>query len=129
MRGRDTIVTRLIAGQGSVPGVPVVWGISATVERFEEAIRNIDTLDRMSPVTVEAQKVQASGLLKDTLNLDVPEESVAVETVLLRRGAAKLRQFSRAWADYAEEQGASGTVKPLLVLQVPNTPDPDEIAS
>ena len=129
VRGRDTIVTRLIAGQGSVPGVPVVWGISATVERFEEAIRNIDTLDRMSPVTVEAQKVQASGLLKDTLNLDVPEESVAVETVLLRRGAAKLRQFSRAWADYAEEQGASGTVKPLLVLQVPNTPDPDEIGS
>ena len=129
VRGRDTIVTRLIAGRGSVPGIPVVWGISATVERFEEAIRNIETLDRMSPVTVDAQKVQASGLLKDTLNLDVPEASGAVETVLLRRGAAKLRQFSNAWAEYAKEQGASEAVKPLLVLQVPNTPDPDEIGS
>lgn len=36
--GTQTIVTKLINGSGMIPGIPVVWGISATVQRFNEAI-------------------------------------------------------------------------------------------
>src|SRR5699024_11398791 len=45
---RDTIVQRLINGHGNVPPIPVVCGISATVERFDEAMK--DAEDRKSVV-------------------------------------------------------------------------------
>jgi type III restriction enzyme len=38
LRDKSTIVKRLINGAGSVPAIPVVWGISATVERFNTAM-------------------------------------------------------------------------------------------
>ncbi|WP_208948223.1 DEAD/DEAH box helicase family protein [Segnochrobactrum spirostomi] len=38
---KTTIVKRLINGSGSVPGIPVVWGISATVERFNAAMADM----------------------------------------------------------------------------------------
>ena len=125
--GRQTIVTRLIGGQGRISGIPIVWGISATVERFDKAIRDIPGLSTLPNVLVDAKKVQDSGLLKDTINLDVPEESGDFATVLLRRGTAKLRDISKAWADYAAQQDVQKPVQPLMVLQVPNTPDHDEI--
>jgi hypothetical protein len=36
--GKPTIVRQLINGSGAVPGIPIVWGISATVQRFNDAI-------------------------------------------------------------------------------------------
>ncbi|WP_370172517.1 MULTISPECIES: DEAD/DEAH box helicase [Hyphomonas] len=126
-QGRQTIVTRLIGGQGGVPGMPVVWGISATVERFNTAIQGAPKLSTLPNVTVDAKKVQDSGLLKDTINLDVPDEAGDMTTVLLRRGTAKLRELSNAWADYTAEQDESDAVQPLMVLQVPNSPDPAEV--
>ena len=65
--GRQTIVTRLIGGQGRISGIPIVWGISATVERFDKAIRDIPGLSTLPNVLVDAKKVQDSGLLKDTI--------------------------------------------------------------
>ena len=125
--GRQTIVTRLIGGKGSVSGMPIVWGISATVERFNAAIEEIPGLSRMPNVIVDSKKVQDSGLLKDTINLDVPDEAGDMTTVLLRRGTAKLREVSAAWKAYATEQGEPHVVKPLMVLQVPNSPDHQEV--
>lgn len=126
--GRQTIVTRLIGGKGGVPGMPIVWGISATVERFNSAVEEIPGLSRLPNVIVDSKKVQDSGLLKDTINLDVPDEAGDMTTVLLRRGAAKLREVSAAWKAYADAQDDPNIVKPLMVLQVPNKPDPLEIA-
>src|SRR5690606_7866767 len=71
--------------------------------------------------------VQASGLLKDTISLDVPDEIGDFETVLLRRGTDKLREITEAWAAYAQEQGDTNKVVPLMVLQVPNAPNPNDI--
>lgn len=124
---KPTIVKQLINGSGSVPGIPVVWGISATVQRFNEAIAGMQGHSTMPNVIVDAKKVQDSGLLKDTINLDVPNEAGDVSTVLLRRGTDKLRDISNAWADYAKEQGEVSSVRPLMVLQVPNSPDHMEI--
>jgi hypothetical protein len=71
--------------------------------------------------------VQESGLLKDTINLDVPDDVGDFSTVLLRRGTDKLRDISDAWAGYAKQQEDAGTVLPLMVFQVPNSPDHREI--
>lgn len=124
---KDTIVRRLINGHGSVPAMPIVWGISATVAHFDEAMKNAEGFSTMPNVVVDSALVQESGLLKDVIALDIPAEVGAFDTVLVRRATEKIEESSRAWATYAEEQEAP-LVKPLMVLQVPNTPDPNEIA-
>jgi hypothetical protein len=125
--GKPTIVKQLINGSGAVPGIPVVWGISATVQRFNDAIAEMQGHSKMPNVNVNPKKVQESGLLKDTINLDVPDEVGDFSTVLLRRGTDKLRDISNAWSEYAKQQDDADTVLPLMVLQVPNSPDHKEI--
>ena len=124
---KPTIVKQLINGKGSVPGIPVVWGISATVDRFNQAISGMQSRGTLPNVVVDPKKVQESGLLKDTINLDVPDETGEFSTVLLRRGTNKLREISEAWKEYAEQQADADTVLPLMVLQVPKSPDHNEI--
>ena len=124
---KPTIAKRLINGSGSVPGVPIVWGISATVDRFDSAMKDMQGRATLPNVVVDSAKVQASGLLKDTIILDVPNEVGQFDTVLVRRGTDKLKQATAAWAEYAKQQDDADTVLPLMVLQVPNTPDHNEI--
>ena len=123
---RSTIVKRLINGDGTVPPIPIVWGISATVERFKAAMADAEGRSTLPDVEVDTLRVQESGLLKDTVILDIPDEAGQFDTVLVRRGTDKLREATEAWAAYADTQG-SERVTPLMVLQVPNTPDPDDI--
>jgi hypothetical protein len=125
---RSTIVKRLINGESGVPGIPVVWGISATVERFNKAMEVATGRTTLPPVTVDATRVQESGLLKDTIVLDIPDEATGdFDTVLLRRATDKLKEASEEWAAYAREQESDEFVTPVMVLQVPNTPSPTEI--
>lgn len=128
-REKSTIVKRLINGDKGVPGIPVVWGISATVERFNKAMAMAEPQGRstLPPVTVDAARVQDSGLLKDTIVLDIPDEAGDFDTVLVRRAADKLRESTTEWAAYAAQQETGETVLPLMVLQVPNTPNPNDI--
>ena len=125
---KSTIVQRLINGAHGVPGIPVVWGISATVERFNTAMKGALRRTMLPDVVVDAAKVQESGLIKDTILLDMPDDVGDFDTVLVRRATDKLKAISEAWAEYARQQEEPETVLPLMVLQVPNTPDPNEIA-
>jgi type III restriction enzyme len=126
-REKSTIVRRLINGERGVPGIPVVWGISATVERFNRAMEGAHNRSTLPPVTVDTALVQESGLLKDTIVLDIPDEAGDFDTVLVRRATDKLRECTTEWADYARQQQTGETVLPLMVLQVPNTPNPNDI--
>lgn len=124
---KGTIVQRLINGASGVPGIPVVWGISATVERFNKAIEFAGKHTKLPNVVVDADKVQESGLIKDTILLDIPDETGDFDTVLVRRATDKLKESTIAWNEYAKQQEEARVVVPLMVLQVPNTPDPNEI--
>ncbi|MCS5723476.1 DEAD/DEAH box helicase family protein [Herbiconiux sp. CPCC 203406] len=135
-REKTTIVRSLVRGDGSGLPIPVVWGISATVQRFSEAMAEADAAnDRVAlpPVTVDPTRVQASGLIKDTVRLDIPAEHGNLETNLAARAARKLKGSSNRWSKYLAAQAVlpgektSDTVQPLLVLQVPNTEDPDDV--
>lgn len=128
-KDKSTIVKRLINGHGSVPPIPIVWGISATVERFNKAMEEASSAGRITlpAVVVDPAKVQQSGLLKDTIVLDIPKEAGTFDTVLLRRGTEKIIASSKAWAEYAVHQDDHEMVKPLMVLQVPNSPNHDDI--
>jgi type III restriction enzyme len=124
---KSTIVQRLINGVSGVPGIPVVWGISATVERFNEAMKVAQKRTLLPNVLVDPVKVQESGLIKDTILIDIPDEKGDFATVLVRRAADKLRASTEAWTEYAKQQEDAHTVVPLMVLQVPNKPDANEI--
>lgn len=137
-KDKPTIVRRLVNGHADVPAMPVVWGISATVQRFEQAMQDASeaaSRRALDKVTVDPVRVQESGLLKDTIVLDIPAERGMFDTVLLTRATRKIKDSTAAWAEYAATQ-ADGTgegsaaepVVPLMVLQVPNTPNPDEVA-
>ena len=130
-RDKPTIVRRLVNGHAGLPPIPIVWGISATIERFKDAMTQADADDRrraLPAIQVDPARVQESGLVKDTIVLDIPDEAGNFDTVLVRRGAEKLRDSSERWERYATKQGLADVVRPLLVLQAPNTPDPDQIA-
>jgi type III restriction enzyme len=121
---RSTIVQRLINGHDGVPPVPIVWGISATVQRFSEAMIAAQAEGRITypAVLVDPKEVQESGLLKDTIILDFPDEKGAFETTLLKEAIRSLREITELWGDYAKSEGLSEEITPLLVFQVPNKP-------
>lgn len=126
-REKSTIVKRLINGEKGVPGIPVVWGISATVERFDRAMEGARGRSILPAVTVDPVLVQNSGLLKDTIVLDIPNDAGDFDTVLVRRATDKLRESTAGWAAYAAQQNSGTPVLPLMVLQVPNTPSHNDI--
>ena len=127
---KPTLVRRLINGQDGNPPIPVVWGISATIERFHEAMREAHTdhsRRALPPINIDPLRVQESGLVKDTIVLDIPNEAGNFDTVLVRRAAEKLRDSTLRWERYAKAEGLPEVVKPLLILQAPNTPNNDQI--
>ncbi|WP_280295393.1 DEAD/DEAH box helicase [Nocardia abscessus] len=129
-RDKSTIVQRLINGHTGYPPVPIVWGISATIGDFKEAMDDAHVSgDRryLPPVQVDGFQVQESGLVKDVVKVDIPVEAQAIDMVLVRRAARKLKHSSERWQAYCESQGLPDVVRPLLVLQAPNTPDHDKL--
>lgn len=127
---RKTIVQRLINGEGSQPPIPIVLGISATIDRFATAMKEAQAADKrrtLEQVAVHPWQVQESGLVKDTVMLDIPDEAGNFDSVLVRRAARKLRETTERWHAYSKAQGLADVVEPLLVLQVPNTPEGDDI--
>lgn len=131
-KDKPTIVRKLVSGHAGYPAIPIVLGISATIERFEEAMKAADadkSRKRLPSVRVNPSRVQESGLVKDTVVLDIPNEAGNFDSNLVTVAARKLRESTERWHEYAREQGLSETVEPLLVLQTPNVPDPGQVGA
>ncbi|HEV7647430.1 MAG TPA: DEAD/DEAH box helicase family protein [Actinophytocola sp.] len=117
---RPTIVSRIINGQdGQNPPAPVVWGISATPERFNQAIATWG--DRTNKaITVPIDDVRASGLLKDMIVLDNPAlGEVEGDTTFIRAAIKQTVKFEEAWHEYGAAQNEA-PVLPVVVVQVQN---------
>ena len=124
---KATIVQRLVNGTTRVPPVPIVWGISATVERFDHAMAKAENRTTYPPVEVEPARVQESGLLKDDIRLGFPAKTGQFDTVLLARATERVQEATKLWRNYAQQEGvATEKVMPVLVVQVPNKPS-DEL--
>ncbi|MGH2670220.1 MAG: type III restriction endonuclease subunit R, partial [bacterium] len=120
---RTTIVQRLIHGEkGSNPAVPVVWGISATIDRFTKAMGETKDRTAYPHVLVDIEKVRASGLVKDAIGLDQPDEKGTFSTTLLRDAVKATRDFEARWTAYSEAEGEP-KVLPVMVIQVPDKSD------
>jgi type III restriction enzyme len=127
-RDRKSIVQRIISGQpGANPPVPAVWGISATIDRFTEAMKGVTDRTEYPPVQVDIDKVRASGLVKDEIGLDEPDESGTFSTTLLREAVKTLLDFEKRWADYSATQNEP-SVAPVMVVQVPDKASDDKLS-
>ncbi len=115
----QTIVQKIITGNGANPPMPIVLGISATVKRFDEAMDKASGFTRPDNVTIDPKEVQASGLLKSTLTLDIPDEDGEYMTSMVRDATKDFVRVCERWDAYCAEQGIE-PVLPLLVIQIPN---------
>lgn len=119
-KDRKTIVKRIIDGQpGQNPPIPAVWGISATIDNFTNAMSGLEERTKYEGVEVDIDLVRASGLVKDEIGIDQPDESGTFSTTLLREAVKSTLDYQRRWAAYAEEENAP-LVLPILVVQVPD---------
>jgi len=124
---RQTIVRRLINGEpGANPSMPVVWGISATIDRFTRAMGEITDRTSRPNVVVDIERVRASGLVKDEIGLEQPDEKGTFSTTLLREAVRTTLQYEQRWTAYSASQGEP-EVLPVLVVQVPDKASDDKL--
>lgn len=99
-----------------------MWGISATPERFQRKIKKLLPESSGGDVVVKPADVQASGLLKKSVNLYIPDESVSMHLTMLGQGVDELVHSTREWRDYCTSSGmdAGDIVVPLMVAQLSN---------
>src|SRR5205823_1381396 len=111
------IIQKFIKGSnGEIAAVPLVFGISATPERFAELLAATPRTNR-PPVAADPEDVRLSGLLKEAITLYHPEEEQPSDLTLLQDAAALLKRYEKEWSTYATEEKAP-LVRPILVAQV-----------
>ena len=112
-----TIIQKFIKGSNSeIAAVPLLFGISATPERFAELLAATPRTNRPS-VTVDPEQVRLSGLLKEAITLYHPEEEQPSDLTLLQAAGALLKRYEKEWSAYATKEKAP-LVRPALVVQV-----------
>jgi type III restriction enzyme len=116
-RDARTIIQKFIKGSdGQIAAVPLIFGISATPERFAELVAATPRTNRPA-VTVDPEAVRLSGLLKDAITLYHPEDEQPSDLTLLQDAGALLKRYAKEWATYATQEKAP-LVRPVLVVQV-----------
>ena len=125
MRGAEagratTIMQKFILGseKDGLPPVPVVIGMSATIERFNQLVKNSTATNR--PVRVTPEEVRSSGLLKDRVIIYYPKESnEQKDMAVLQAATDEWLAKCMHWETFCREQHHL-MVKPVFVVQVLN---------
>ena len=83
--------------------VPVVLGVTATPERFNNLVSGTEST--IQKVIVSADDVRASGLLKDRIIIAYPEDaSGSKDMAVLQAAADDWKQKWEHWTQYCQEQ-------------------------
>ena len=116
-----TIMQKFIKGSvdDNFKSVPVVIGMSATIERFNNLVaKSSATIQR---VIVTNAEVKASGLLKERIVVIYPDErtsiSVAKDMAILEAAADDWKSKCEHWRQYLGDK----TFNPIFVVQVENS--------
>lgn len=125
-RDAATIYANLIDGYEGRPPAPIVVGISATPKRFEASMDERKSRASMPTVSVSPRDVQESGLLKDTIELRVPENEDPVDHQYLTMACERFRMACERWDSYCTEQ-SEPDVSPLLLVQAQDSVSKDSL--
>ena len=116
----NSIMQKFIFGspEDELSKMPIVIGMSATVDRFTELIKDSGSTTRSW--AIDAEKVKDSGLLKDDIEISYPGDNQ------MQRGMAILKYATREWMekckhweDYCKKEHEP-MVYPVMVIQVEN---------
>ncbi len=125
MKGSDagratTIMQKFILGseKDELPPVPVVIGMSATIERFNQLVKNSTATNR--PVRVSPDEVRSSGLLKDRVIIYYPKDSnEQKDMAVLQAATDEWIAKCQHWETFCREQH-HWLFNPIFVVQVLN---------
>lgn len=118
----NSIVQKFLLGSpGEIPPVPLVFGISATPQRFLDLLASAGKRPGRQHVEVTPEEVRSSGLLKDDVIVYHPTETQPSDWTMLRDAAEEWEQFRAAWDDYTAREH-DPPVDPILVVQVDDAP-------
>ena len=125
-----TIYSIIIDGQEGInKPMPCVVGISATPERFNNAMQGRKNRDMKAGIDVPVSDVRASGLIKDTIELRTPKKTADTKHQDLTQACVKLAESSKQWKEYCTENSILPTVIPLMVVQVEDKVTNDNLTS
>ncbi|WP_420611586.1 DEAD/DEAH box helicase [Candidatus Spongiisocius sp.] len=113
-----TIIQKFLKGSDEMRQVPLVLGISATPQRFNNLVAGTRTVH---PVHVGAADVRASGLLKERIVLHHSADDQQIDITLLREATRHWHGYTQRWAAYCAEESEQPVV-PLFIVQVENAP-------
>ena len=117
----NSIMQRFLLGSDEMPPVPLVIGISATLDRFTELLHAAAKAKKSrthQPVDIDPTDVIASGLLKAKVILHHPKKTLAAEYPLLRDAVRNWRDMEQRWTAYCAVQHEVQTIRPILLIQV-----------
>lgn len=123
MQGRQasvatTIMQKFIIGSpdDGLQPMPVVVGMSATIQRFNTLVGN--STSTLRKVDVSADEVRSSGLLKDVITVNYPEEEIGINKMAILQAATdEWKDKVDHWHQYCYEQHYA-YVNPVFVVQV-----------
>ena len=122
-RQATTIMQKFIKGsvEDNLSPAPIVIGMSATPERFNNLVSNSSS--GIQKVTVTNEDVQASGLLKERIIVLYPDDEnnkiVSKDMSVLETAADEWKNKCEHWRQYLSEQGEKN-FNPIFVIQVEN---------
>ena len=112
---------KFVLGSDELPPVPLILGISATLDRFTELLEAAARARRSRThhrVDIHPADVIGSGLLKSKVILHNPKQMLGAEYPLLRDAARSWRDMEQRWRSYCSQQGEPQVVQPILLVQV-----------
>ena len=102
---QTTIMQKFLKGseKDGLSPMPVVIGMSATIERFNKLVAGINS--SLHKVNVPAEAVRSSGLLKERIIITHPEELNAKnDMTILKAAAMEWNNKCVHWKQYADTQ-------------------------
>lgn len=117
----STIIQRFIKGypERSMPAVPIVWGISATPQRFVDMVEKTDRARLRWDVPPD--EVRQSGLIKERTEAEFAGEKQTDAMALFPEAVKTWWESTAAWQRYHDEFAPKeGLVVPALIVQVEN---------
>ena len=96
--------------------MPLVIGVTATPQRFHKLIENTESPELK--VVIKPEDVRESGLLKDRVVINYPENAINADMTMFIGAVASWQRKAEQWAQYCQKEDEKKTVKPVMVIQV-----------
>lgn len=114
----NTIIQKFIKGSpGELPRVPLIFGVSATPDRFNALMAGLGDSITNRSVDVPPDDVRASGLIKEVITLYHQHTDGPADMTMLRAAVSTWKLYTKRWEEYCTAQ-SEPVVRPILVVQV-----------